>query len=182
MTNRNDETIHSNQMMIRVSNPGDMTIIINTELVRQAILEAEAKAEAKKVAPGIAALQHKREMRLSLVRERIRAEKEAMEESKKKELDKKRKEERNASMLDLSEHARRLHAYTRYTHLGMPARQVMKERAGLMPLSAGLSIEDVDLLPWSHDGEIVNVAKMQKFVNEDYKKKFPRKKAAAADR
>jgi hypothetical protein len=178
MTIRDNE--RTSNEMIRISNHGDMTIVFNMELVRQAIIEAEAKQFSE-----LTALQHKRETRLSLVRERIRTEKEAMEESKKKEEQAKRKEAKKkaSATLDVSEHKRRLNAYTRYTHLSMPTRKSMKERAGMMPMSAGLSVEDVDLLPWSHDGEIVNVAKMQKFVNEDYKKKFPRKKkVAAADR
>jgi hypothetical protein len=90
--------------------------------------------------------------------------------------------ESKATILDMSEDARRLRAHTWYSRMGMPSRKIMKERVDMMPFSVCVSVEDVDLLIWNYNCEMVNVGKMQKFINAGFKKS-PRKekKVVAAD-
>jgi hypothetical protein len=80
----------------------------------------------------------------------------------------------------MSDDARRDRAYAWYTRMSMPARDDMKERVDEMRASAGIGVEDVDLLPWGASGKRVNVAKMQQFINAGFKKKVTCKKKAAA--
>jgi hypothetical protein len=153
--NRNDTRLSNH--MITVENHGDMTIRINVELARQMIIEAEAKQF-----PDISKLKYKREMGLAKVRARIHAK----EEAKRKEEEDKLEEERKASMLNMSEDARRGRAYAWYSRMAMPTRDAMKERVARMPTSAGVLVEDVDLLPWTYNDKLVNVEEMQNFIND----------------
>jgi hypothetical protein len=153
--NRNDNSISNH--MITVENHGDMTIRINVDLVRQAITEAEAKQF-----PDIGKLKYKREMGLAKARARIHTK----EEAKRKEEEDKLEEERKVSMLKVSEGARRGRAYAWHTRMAMPTRDAMKERVARMPTSAGVLVEDVDLLPWSYNDKMVNIEKMQNFIND----------------
>jgi hypothetical protein len=126
-------------------------------------------------------LQNKREMRLAKVRDRIRKKEEAKE---KEEVDKLGEKMQNAhninANLDMSDDARRDRAYAWYTRMAMPNRVDMKERVNEMPASAGIGVDDIDLLPWGASGKMVNVAKMQKFINAGFKKKFTRKAKVGA--
>ena len=128
-------------------------------------------------------LKNKREMRLAKVRERLRKKEEAKEREEDQMLEQKMKDAMcPTGNLDMSEAARRDRAYSWYTRMAMPTKEAMKEKVELMPTSAGLTVDDVDLLPWSMGGKMVNVAKMQKFINEGFKKKFTsRRKKKAAD-
>ncbi|GAX19517.1 hypothetical protein FisN_19Hh092 [Fistulifera solaris] len=121
----------------------------------------------------MAVLRDKREMRLAKVRERIRAK----EQAKERESDTKKMKEFESKInggagLDMSENARRERAYGWYTRMAMPSKDDMKQRVAGMPASSGVRVEDVDLLPWSVSGRMVNVAKMQKYINEGFKKKI----------
>ena len=124
-------------------------------------------------------LRDKREMRLAKVRDRLRAQedaKEAEEEAKKiKEL-----EQKMNGNLDMSEDARRERAYSWYTRMAMPKRDEMKERVTTMHRTSGVTEEDIDLMPWNAKGTMVNVGKMQRFINAGFKKKFTRKNSKAS--
>ena len=124
-------------------------------------------------------LRDKREMRLAKVRERLRAQ----EEAKEAEEDAKKMKEIEETMnghLDMSEDARRERAYSWYTRMAMPSRAEMKERVSTMKRSSGVAEEDIDLMPWNAKGTMVNVGKMQRFINAGFKKKFTRKNSRAS--
>lgn len=149
--------------------------------------EAYKKEPKEKKAPTVSQttlLKNKREMRLSKVRERLRAKEEAKEREEDQKMEQKMKDAMcPTGNLDMSEAARRDRAYSWYTRMAMPTREAMKEKVDTMPTSSGLTKECVDLLPWNASGKMVNVAKMQKFINAGFKKKFTsrRKTKAAVD-
>ena len=121
----------------------------------------------------MAVLRDKREMRLAKVRERIRAK----EQAKELESDSKKFQEFESKIngrvgFDMSENACRERAYGWYTRMAMPPKDEMKQRIAGMSASSGVRVEDVDLLPWSASNRMVNVAKMQRFINEGFKKKI----------
>lgn len=98
-----------------------------------------------------------REMRLAKARERI--------EKKKEEQETKEAEEKLKQLpqkLDMSKSARVERAYSWYTRMAMPNREKMKERVQFMPASAGVTPDDVDLLPWNARGTFVSVAAMMR--------------------
>jgi hypothetical protein len=98
-----------------------------------------------------------REMRLAKARERI--------EKKKDEQETKAAEEtikEQTQKLDMSKSARVERAYSWYTRMAMPNRDKMKERVQFMPASAGVTPDDVDLLPWNARGTFVSVASMMR--------------------
>lgn len=109
----------------------------------------------------LAAKQAARAARMEKVRARIAREKKEKEEEEAK---KKKKKKEEVAKLDSSENARRERAYSWYTRSAMPKRDDFKERVRAMPLSSGITEEDVDLLPWNSRGTMVNVAKMNSFL------------------
>lgn len=126
-------------------------------------------------------LQNKREMRMNKVRERIQKKEEEKEHEEDKKLEQKMKQVLDTSAaFDMSESARRDRAYKWYTRMGQPARDAMKERVETMPVSSGISVDDVDLLPWNASGKHVNIAKMQRYINESFKKTFTSRTAKPA--
>ena len=42
----------------------------------------------------------------------------------------------------------------------------------MMPAFSGTTADDVDLLPWNLTGRHVNIAKMQRYINDGFKKQF----------
>jgi hypothetical protein len=107
-----------------------------------------------------------REMRLAKARDRIEKKK---EEQEAKAAEDKMKEQ--PQKLDMSKSGRVERAYSWYTRMAMPNRDKMKERVQFMPASAGVTPDDVDLLPWNARGTFVSVAAMMRmnrtgFLNE----------------
>ncbi len=99
-----------------------------------------------------------REMRLAKARERI--EKKKDEEAAKAEQE--RLKAKESVKLDMSKAARVERAYSWYSRMAMPTRDKMKERVEFMPASAGVTPDDVDLLPWNARGTFVSVAAMMR--------------------
>jgi hypothetical protein len=84
--------------------------------------------------------------------------------------------------LDMSDDARRERCYSWYTRMAMPSREDMKTRLKDMPSSTtGVTPDDVDLLPWNDKGSIVNVGKMQRFINAGFKSKFTSRRGKKPD-
>jgi len=156
------------------------------EMVGDISIEEEAKEYKNNVKERNTSLtkmgmmRNKRDMRMAKVRERIQKKEDAKqaEEDEKKERALAAKFDPNAN-LDMSEDARRERAYTWYTRMGMPTKEAMKERLEMMPSSSGITTEDVDLMPWNASEKMVNVGKMQRFLNAGFKNKFKHRKKKA---
>jgi hypothetical protein len=105
-----------------------------------------------------------RKARMEKVRARIAREKEEKDKAEQEEKDKQKLKDSQAAKLDFSEESRRERAYTWYTRSGMPNKKNYKERIQAMPLSSGITEEDIDLLPWNARNDMVNVAKMNAYL------------------
>jgi hypothetical protein len=92
--------------------------------------------------------------RLKLVDVRARIEKENAEKAKMAK----------GPQLDMSEAARRERVYMWYTRTAMPNKQLLKEKVAKLPADAGLTVEDVELLPWDDAGKRVNLAQINKLM------------------
>jgi hypothetical protein len=92
----------------------------------------------------------KRDQRLEKVRERIRLKEE-----------KKHMERFQVTELDMSEAGRRERCYEWYKRLSMPSKEEMKEKILSIPPSSGVTVEDIELLPWNTTERVVNPRKMQ---------------------
>ena len=104
-----------------------------------------------------------RAARLARARERIAKDKETFKQREKEE-EKKRKEKENKKQeLDMSEEARRDRVYQWYSRCGQPNRKELKRRIAALKHKDGLSVEDVDLLPWNFNGTMINVSKMLEY-------------------
>eukprot|EP00977_Amphora_coffeiformis_P007710 scaffold1690_cov182-Amphora_coffeaeformis.AAC.67 len=92
--------------------------------------------------------------RLKMVDVRARIEKENAEKAKKEK----------GPGLDMSEKARRERVYMWYTRTAMPNKKLLTEKVKKLPVDAGVSVEDIDLLPWDERGMRVNIAKMNQVM------------------
>ena len=92
--------------------------------------------------------------RLKMVDVRARIEKENAEKAKKQK----------APEMDMSETARRERVYMWYTRTAMPNKKLLTDKIMKLPADAGVSVEDVDLLPWDERGMRVNIAKMNQVM------------------
>ena len=105
-----------------------------------------------------------RVVRLARARQRIEKEKALAKRQEEEENIRQAKREAKANKpaeLDMSEAARRDRAYQWYSRCGQPNRKDLKRRIAVMKKSdAGVSTEDVDLLPWNFNGSLINVSKM----------------------
>jgi hypothetical protein len=101
-----------------------------------------------------------RVVRLARARQRIEKEKALAKRQEEEENIRQAKANKPAE-LDMSEAARRDRAYQWYSRCGQPNRKDLKRRIAVMKKSdAGVSTEDVDLLPWNFNGSLINVSKM----------------------
>lgn len=92
--------------------------------------------------------------RLKMVGVRARIEKENAEKDKKEK----------GPVLDMSEKARRERVYMWYTRTAMPNKKLLTEKVQKLPPDAGVTVEDIDLLPWDERGMRVNIAKMNQVM------------------
>lgn len=92
--------------------------------------------------------------RLKMVDVRARIEKENAEKEKKKK----------TNEMDMSETARRERVYMWYTRTAMPNKKLLTDKIKKLPADAGVSVEDIDLLPWDERGMRVNIAKMNQVM------------------
>ena len=92
--------------------------------------------------------------RMKMVDVRARIEKENAEKAKKAK----------APGLDMSENARRERVYMWYTRTAMPNKKLLTDKVMKLPPDAGVSVEDIDLLPWDERGMRVNIAKMNQVM------------------
>ena len=92
--------------------------------------------------------------RLRMVDVRARIEKENAEKAKKE----------MGPGLDMSEKARRERVYMWYTRTAMPNKKLLTEKVKKLPADAGLTVADVDLLPWDERGMRVNIGKMNQVM------------------
>ena len=92
--------------------------------------------------------------RLKMVDVRARIEKENAEKSKKEV----------GPGMDMSEKARRERVYMWYTRTAMPNKKLLTDKVKKLPADAGVTVEDVDLLPWDERGMRVNLAKMNQVM------------------
>lgn len=108
------------------------------------------------------AKQEARRLRMLKVKERIAREKEEEE----RRLREQREREKAKQEVDMSEEARRERAYNWYVRTAMPTKKNFIKRIEKMPSSAGIVVEDVELLPWDFSGTRVNVSKMNAVLRD----------------
>jgi hypothetical protein len=65
---------------------------------------------------------------------------------------------------NLEKRRRRNECYKWYAWMGQPTRAVMKSRVPHMPDSCGITVADVEELPWMTGGKVVNVIEMNKMI------------------
>jgi hypothetical protein len=101
-------------------------------------------------------LQDERKQRQEKIRERIIAEE---VEAKRKKEAKKAAQPAVPTTEKNTDKARTQRAYSWYTKLAMPKREILKKKILLIP-TIDITEEDVDLLPWNARGTMVNVPKL----------------------
>lgn len=102
----------------------------------------------------------KREERLERAKERIENAERRKEDDGFNARQNKLLQEMKNQEIDMSEKARLERVYNWYTRAGMPHKTDFIERVEMLPRSAGVSVADVELLPWDKRGKWVNVAKI----------------------
>lgn len=123
-----------------------------------------AESRASKASIAIEKRRKEKMERLERIRNRIK-DKEWQKENDdyKKKADEMRKKFEGPKF-DMSEKARLERIYGWYTRSGMPPKDEFIQKVSLMPPSAGVSEEDVELLPWSKNGKWINAAKVTSII------------------
>jgi len=126
----------------------------------------EQKEEDSKVAAEVAEMKTmrrklEREERKQACEERIAREKEEKEDAERRKREAEKEVAWNAAN---TEEARILRAYAWWSRMARPKKKDFKERIGKVA-HADITPDDVDLLPWNFNGSMVNVAKMNKYIN-----------------
>lgn len=104
-----------------------------------------------------------RAARLQRARERIARDKTLVQEKEKQAEEKRKQEEAKQKEFDMSEEARRDRIYQWYSRCGQPNRKELKRRVAAIKHKEGVTVEDVDLLPWNFNGSMINVSKMLEY-------------------
>jgi chromosome segregation ATPase len=119
--------------------------------------EVDYVVKAKKTQElALSAKQEARRERQEKNRERREREE---EEEQAKERDEKRKKDEKKLVEHGSEKKRMERAYGWYTKLSFPEKEDMRERIAKIQ-NVDISVDDIDLLPWTPSGKRINVAKM----------------------
>lgn len=100
---------------------------------------------------------------LARARERIARDRALFQEQEKLAEEKRKKEEAKRQVLDMSDDARRDRVYQWFSRCGQPNRKELKRRIAALKHKEGVTIEDVDLLPWNFNGSMINVSKMLEY-------------------
>jgi chromosome segregation ATPase len=127
---------------------------LETEKVREEV-DYVVAAKKNKEAAQEAKVEARRERAERIREKRERAE----EEEKDKELAEKREKDEKKKAEHGSEKKRMERAYGWYNKLSFPAKEDMRERIATIK-NVDISVDDIDLLPWTTGGKRVNVAKM----------------------
>ena len=119
---------------------------------KKKIRKKTAKRDKLAVEMKLGARKALRRLKLVDVRARIEAENEAKQKKAK------------GPELDMSENARRERVYQWYTRTAMPNKKLLTDKIAKLPPDAGLSVADVDLLPWDDTGKRVNLGEINKLL------------------
>lgn len=122
------------------------------EAQKEKIKKKTAKRDKLAVEMKLGARKALRRLKMVDVRARIEKENAA-----------KKKKEKGPGM-DMSENARRERVYMWYTRTAMPNKKLLTEKIVKLPADAGVTVEDIELLPWDEKGMRVNIAKMNQVM------------------